>query len=102
MSTRSMMEGTILHWHKQRNLIDGTTDEAQLVKLAEELSELMDAVRINSLEDKKDAIGDMAVVLINIAERNGFSLHEAMSHAYNEIKDRTGRMVDGIYVKDVK
>ena len=40
------------------------------------------------------------VVLINIAERNGLTLEQCLEHAYNDIKDRTGRMVDGVFVKD--
>ena len=40
------------------------------------------------------------VVLINIAERNGLSLLDCLSHAYNDIKDRKGRMVDGVFVKE--
>ena len=40
------------------------------------------------------------VVLINIAERNGLSLFDCLSHAYNDIKDRKGKMVDGVFVKE--
>ena len=50
--------------------------------------------------DIKDDIGDIIVVLINIAERNGISLTECVSTAYEDIKDRKGRMVDGIFVKE--
>ena len=40
------------------------------------------------------------VVLINIAERNGLSLFDCLSHAYEDIKDRKGKMVDGVFVKE--
>ena len=40
------------------------------------------------------------VILINIAEREGTTLEECLEVAYNDIKDRKGRMVDGIFVKD--
>ena len=40
------------------------------------------------------------VVLINIAERNDISITECLEQAYNDIKDRKGRMVDGIFVKE--
>ena len=42
----------------------------------------------------------MMVVLINIAERNGFSLTDCLEVAYNDIKDRKGRMIDGVFVKE--
>jgi len=47
-----------------------------------------------------DDIGDIIVVLINIAERNGLTLWECMYHAYNDIKYRKGKMVDGVFVKE--
>ena len=42
----------------------------------------------------------MMVVLINIAERNNLSLTECLEVAYNDIKDRKGKMVDGVFVKE--
>ena len=50
--------------------------------------------------DVSDDIGDCIVVLINIAVRNGLTLEQCMAQAYNDIKDRKGRMVDGIFVKE--
>ena len=51
-------------------------------------------------KDVADDIGDIMVVLINIAERNGLSLEHCLDVAYHDIKDRKGRMVDGIFVKE--
>ncbi len=51
-------------------------------------------------KDIKDDIGDMIVVLINIAERNEVTLTECLEQAYNDIKDRKGKMVDGVFVKE--
>ena len=48
----------------------------------------------------KDDIGDMIVVLINIAERNNLSLTQCLEEAYNDIKDRKGKMIDGVFVKE--
>jgi len=47
-----------------------------------------------------DDIGDCLVVLINIAERNGLSLFDCLNHAYEDIKDRKGKMVGGVFVKE--
>lgn len=95
----------IKQWHYDRNLIEGSTDLDQFGKLQEEVLELHEALICNSYLDNytpeiTDAIGDIMVVLINIAERNGLTLEQCLEHAYNDIKDRTGKMVDGVFVKD--
>ena len=45
-------------------------------------------------------IGDMIVVLINIAERNNITIEDCLEQAWNDIKDRKGKMIDGIFVKE--
>ena len=55
-------------WHHDRNLIEGATDKGQFKKLMSEFGELSDNLARGSCV--KDDIGDCAVVLINIAERN--------------------------------
>ena len=85
-------------WHHDRNLIEGSTDKDQYLKLIQEAGELSD--NICKGKDIKDDIGDMMVVLINIAERNGISLTECLLEAWHDIKDRKGRMVDGVFVKE--
>jgi hypothetical protein len=47
-----------------------------------------------------DDIGDMIVVLINIAERNNLTLKECLEKAWDDIKDRKGKMIDGIFIKE--
>ena len=85
-------------WHIERNLIDGSTDQAQYVKLIEEAGEL--AGNIARGKDVRDDIGDMLVVLVNIAARNGCNLHNCLEIAFDDIKDRKGRMVDGVFIKE--
>jgi NTP pyrophosphatase (non-canonical NTP hydrolase) len=51
-------------------------------------------------EDIRDDLGDMLVVMLNIMKRNNFTIEECLEMAYNDIKDRKGRMVDGIFVKE--
>ena len=92
------LENNIKGWHRDRNLIDGSTDKDQYLKLIQEAGELSD--NICKGRDIADDIGDMIVVLINIAERNGLSLTTCMEKAWQDIKDRKGRMVDGIFVKE--
>jgi NTP pyrophosphatase (non-canonical NTP hydrolase) len=89
----------IKQWHHDRNLIEGATDKDQVCKLIQEVGELSD--NVCKQQDIRDDIGDCIVVLINIAERNGYSITECLDVAYNDIKDRKGKMVDGIFVKEL-
>lgn len=90
----------IAQWHHDRNLIDGSDSYAQLDKLKEEVSEL--EASVSSASDPIDDIGDIMVVLINFCERYGITLYEALNHAYEEIKDRTGSInpETGMWDKD--
>ena len=91
-------EKLIGEWHRDRNLIDGSTDKDQYMKLIQEAGELSDSLCKG--KDIKDDIGDMMVVLINIMVRNNLTMDECLSIAYNDIKDRKGKMVDGVFVKE--
>ena len=88
----------IAKWHHERNLIQGATDKDQFCKLIQEAGELSD--NICKGKDIADDIGDMIVVLINIAERNGLTLEDCMQRAWEDIKDRKGKMIDGIFIKE--
>ena len=88
----------IRRWHHDRNLIDGATDKDQYMKLIQEAGELSD--NICKGKNIADDIGDMIVVLINIAERNNLTIQECLAKAWDDIKDRKGRMVDGVFVKE--
>jgi NTP pyrophosphatase (non-canonical NTP hydrolase) len=88
----------IKQWHYDRNLIKGSDDKTQFAKLIQEAGELSD--NICKGKDIKDDIGDMMVVLLNIAERNGTTLTECLRVAYEDIRYRKGRMVDGVFVKE--
>lgn len=84
----------------------------QLAKTQEELTETRDAVCMwgqygpgtsgfQSFHDAiKDGIGDTAVTLILAAEMAGLRFEECLAAAYDEIKGRTGKMENGVFVKD--
>ena len=91
-------EQLIGQWHRDRNLIDGSTDKDQYMKLIQEAGELSDSLCKG--KDIKDDIGDMMVVLINIMVRNNLTMQECLAVAYEDIKDRKGKMIDGIFVKE--
>ena len=91
-------EELIRQWHKDRNLIDGSTDKDQYLKLIQEAGELSDSLCKG--KDIRDDVGDMLVVLINTLTRNQLTLSECLAVAYDDIKDRKGKMVDGIFIKE--
>jgi len=91
-------EKMIGQWHQDRNLIKGSADKDQFLKLMQEAGELSDSLCKG--KDIRDDIGDMMVVLINIMVRNNLTMKECLGVAYEDIKDRKGTMIDGIFVKD--
>ena len=97
VGTKTLIEN-ITQWHHDRNLIEGSTDKDQFCKLMQEAGELSDSICKG--KDVSDDIGDMIVVLINIAERNGLSISSCLNKAWDDIKDRKGQMVDGVFVKE--
>ena len=90
----------IRQWAEDRNLIEGSDSFRQLAKLTEEVGELAGAIAKGNKEGIKDGIGDAFVVLTILAAQQGFSVEDCIAAAYNEIKDRKGRMVDGVFIKE--
>ena len=86
-------------WAAARNLIDGSTPQAQMLKLLEELGELASGIAKGNRAAAQDGIGDAVVVLTILAAQLGFTLEDAVDAAWLEIKDRRGQMVDGVFVK---
>ena len=98
MTTAYHLMKQIAQWHHDRNLIEGSDDKSQFAKLIQEAGELSD--NICKGNDISDDIGDMIVVLINIAERNNLTIEECLQRAWDDIKDRKGKMIDGVFVKE--
>ncbi len=90
----------ILEWAKERNLIEGSTPRAQMLKMTEEVGELAAAIARKKFFETADAIGDCVVVLTILAAQSGLNIEECINHAYEEIKDRKGRMEDGVFIKN--
>ena len=83
-----------------RNLIEGSTPTKQFVKLIEEVGELARAIQLGYQVDTKDAIGDIQVVLCVMCHQLGIDIDECREIAYEQIKNRKGRMIDGVFVKE--
>lgn len=90
----------IRQWASDRNLIEGSDVKSQFVKLMEEAGELASAIAKQRDDEFADAVGDMFVVLTILSAQKGLDIEECIAGAWLEIKDRKGRMVDGVFVKD--
>jgi len=90
----------IRDWAGERGLYSKGDTKTQFCKLMEEAGELGRAILKNDDEEFVDAIGDMVVVLTNLAHLGGTTIEECIDSAYNEIKDRKGGMKNGTFVKD--
>lgn len=90
----------IRQWADARGIYTKGDPKTQVVKLVEEMGELSKAILENNKLEIKDGIGDMVVVLTNLAHLSGFTIEECIDTAYNEIKDRKGKMNNGTFKKE--
>ena len=90
----------IRNWAATRGLYDEGNSHTQYVKLQEEAGELAKALLKNDKPEIIDAIGDIVVVLTNLAHLEGYDIEYCIDEAYKVIAARTGKMVNGTFVKD--
>ena len=89
----------IRSWADERGIYEKGNSHTQYVKLMEEAGELAQALLNKDSYEIKDAIGDMVVVLTNLAVLEGMQIENCIDSAYNEIANRTGTMHNGTFVK---
>ena len=89
----------IRDWAQERGIYDKGNSHTQYVKLMEEAGELAEALLKNDRYEIKDAIGDMVVVLTNLAVLEGMQIESCIESAYQEIANRKGKMENGTFVK---
>ena len=99
------LENKVVDWGYSRGILTTNAPDTfirskQLVKTEEEVKELADAIASNNREEAVDAIGDILVTLIMQTRLWNTNLYECLDQAYEVISKRTGRIVDGIFVKD--
>ena len=110
------LEEEVLEWADDKGILEKATPLAQANKTLEEVQELLEAVstqekehyfftntkgkEVVTADEIKDALGDILVTIIIGAELQGMKLEDCLESAYNVISKRTGKMVDGVFVKD--
>ena len=95
-----MMFNRIRTWAETRGLYEKGNVMVQYVKLQEEAGELAKALLKDDQPEVIDAIGDMVVVLTNLAHQRGVYIETCVQSAYEVINKRTGKMINGTFVKD--
>lgn len=92
------LANAVTQWAKDRNLIEGSAPKDQFHKLIQECAELSESLCKG--KDPSDDLGDIFVVMLIIATQLGWNLVDCLAIAYEEIKDRKGKMIDGVFVKE--
>lgn len=99
MNNLNHLENLVRMWAQARGIYEHSTPQAQTLKAVSEMGELAD--NIIKGRDVRDDIGDVIVCLINLAAMQGTNLGECLQIAWEDIKDRKGRMVPGgAFVKE--
>lgn len=91
---------TIRQWSFDKGILTKGTNEKQTIKLMEEVGELAAGIIRKDLISIKDAIGDIVVVLTSLSTLSGLRIEDCINESYKVIKDRTGKNVDGNFIKD--
>jgi NTP pyrophosphatase (non-canonical NTP hydrolase) len=100
MMDYNQLEALVIEWAKNKGILEKATTAAQANKTMEECQELIDAIQDDNREEIADALGDILVTIIIQAKMQNMSLVECLEGAYNIIAKRTGKMVNGQFVKD--
>lgn len=97
---RDLIEAT-KEWAVVRGLMDNTDVERQALKMVSEVGEFADEILKGDIQKQMDECGDVIVTLILTANKLGFDIEEALRVAYTKIASRTGKVINGVFVKDV-
>ncbi|EPY9145612.1 MazG-like family protein [Listeria monocytogenes] len=89
----------IAEWAINKGL-DRAEPSKQFLKVTEEVGEVAAALARGNKTKLADGIGDTYVTLVILAMQNGLNIKDCIEQAYNEIAGRTGKMVDGVFVKE--
>jgi NTP pyrophosphatase (non-canonical NTP hydrolase) len=94
------LSDNVLVWAEEKGILVKDNAPKQMLKVLEEVGETAGALLKGNETEIKDGIGDSFVTLIILSKQLGLSPTECLEAAWNEIKDRTGKTVDGVFVKN--
>lgn len=100
MKNYNELESLIINWAKEKGILEKGTPLSQCAKTIEEVEELETAIEQNDKPEIIDALGDILVTIIIQAKMQNVSLIDCLESAYNVISKRTGKMINGQFVKD--
>ena len=90
----------IRFWAAEKGIYAKGDSKTQQLKLLEEVGELAKALLSKDREETIDAIGDCVVVLTNLAKLEDLKIEDCVVSAYDVIKNRKGKMINGTFVKE--
>ena len=100
MITFTELEIKVRNWAIEKGIDKPENAPKQMLKVMEEVGETAGALAKNKQEELKDGIGDAFVTLIILAKQVGMEPADCLEAAWNEIKSRTGKTVNGVFIKD--
>lgn len=98
--TFESLQDVIIQWGYERNIVNAKNTHKQFMKVSEELGELAEGINKDNQGQIKDSLGDILVTLIILSRDLDVNLLDCLRGAYDVIKDRTGKTVNGVFVKE--
>ena len=98
--TFESLQDAIIQWAYERNIVNAKNTPKQFMKVTEELGELAEGINKDNQGQIKDSLGDILVTLIILSKDLDVDLLDCLRGAYDVIKDRTGKTVNGVFVKE--
>lgn len=89
----------VVVWADDKDLLKSENSLKQFTKVVEEVGEVAAALARNNKDELKDGIGDVIVTLIILAEQQGLAVGDCLQAAWDEIKNRKGKTVNGTFIK---
>jgi NTP pyrophosphatase (non-canonical NTP hydrolase) len=90
----------VLEWAQERKLLDNKDADRQALKAVTELGEFIDEILKGNKENQVMELGDVIVTLILTGHKLDIDIEDALASAYDKISKRTGRTVNGVFIKD--
>lgn len=94
------LEQMVVKWANDKGIMDNSTLECQIVKLSDEVDELSDEIAVDDQDAARMELGDVLVVSTILADMLGTTTETCLQLAYDKIIKRTGKMINGVFVKD--